>query len=995
MYIELTEVYQATNNGLDIIHREYPDSVGCETQKNKKFKTHTEKTPSSSLLFDKEKQVYYVINYARQDEGRKYPIDIYKENYSCDFKEALNRIVGDFNLNIDGNKGIKSRKADIEARAANDDENEGDYTLFYKDSFTEFELKKLGKHIDPKHCDQLRFRSLEGYNYTYQDKKTKELKTIEIRSNERFPIFFIEAGEKDELKGKIYKPYDEKHQRFLNIDLGMDHIFGLDRAEKARIEYADIITADSWKEKNDPEKRRCNAVYDEHESDPKHRVKIKHLVICSGGSDAINIQAAGNADYGLELFPIWPNSESFKWTAKKLQELFTIAQNVYICYDIDPTGIMQANKVALENWAVKVIKLPNWLLNHKDDRGYACKDAKDFLKIKSNGSFLSLVQEAHCLRPFDVVYDKKIKDYRYPFNQLQAYSLLNALGVYRYPSLNAKRKYKFIRLKGHIVEDLGDTPINVKKIVIDFLKEREFAWHISKTKVLNMILRTPGFSESSLDGLEPFIPNFKHSTKDTRYLFFKDHVVKITKDQIEKIKGVNFDECHVWQDNVIDHSFKLLDPTFNVSWTKSKNGDYDYSVAINDKNDLWLDCLWQMSRVHWRKKDEYGLALSPKEIKEENNHFANKLYTVGYLMFGHKFDDQALVVRLQDANNIRTSKAQGGTGKSFLIKSLYYYTKLLSYDELDGRQKDLFKNSHWNENINANTDIVFIDDLHRYFPINEMYTFATNSLKINVKGVSQFSLGYDKSPKFITASNYISTDLDASTMRRSLFVGNSDFFHDNTNKEYKENRRISDYYKMQLFTDFNQEQFNLFYNSVAQCIQFYLQAPEIVKCPMGDLNEGALEKKIGTEVIDYFDDFFNVWESDASNRPYLDNLFVSNHLVHKEHSEYPIYKHSPNVRKEKLRDWCQLRGFILNPKDPQERAKLGITCYYNETGDRFQNTHAGKKNVGHWYIDTRNSPHWAALAEIKDEAATPVNEPANTTEELADDDPLNIPFEGF
>ena len=45
------KLYEHTNDGLDIIHRYLPQSVGCETSTNKKFKIRDEKTPSCSLNY--------------------------------------------------------------------------------------------------------------------------------------------------------------------------------------------------------------------------------------------------------------------------------------------------------------------------------------------------------------------------------------------------------------------------------------------------------------------------------------------------------------------------------------------------------------------------------------------------------------------------------------------------------------------------------------------------------------------------------------------------------------------------------------------------------------------------------------------------------------------------------------------------------------------------------------------------------------------------------
>ena len=64
------------------------------------------------------------------------------------------------------------------------------------------------------------------------------------------------------------------------------------------------------------------------------------LILCSGGSDALNVH---NAGYHV----CWMNSETANLTEHEFKILSDLAKKVYILYDIDETGIRQMYDIAL------------------------------------------------------------------------------------------------------------------------------------------------------------------------------------------------------------------------------------------------------------------------------------------------------------------------------------------------------------------------------------------------------------------------------------------------------------------------------------------------------------------------------------------------------------------------------------------------------------------------------------------------------------------------
>ena len=94
---------------------------------------------------------------------------------------------------------------------------------------------------------------------------------------------------------------------------------------------------------------------------------------------------------------------------------------------------------------------------------------------------------------------------------------------------------------------------------------------------------------------------------------------------------------------------------------------------------------------------------------------------------------------------------------------------------LPGRAKNLTENQHVLERVDEDTDLVFVDDPGKYFDFDFFYTMATGNTIVNEKHVKSKEISFENSPKVIICSNYAPNSLQDSTLRRLLFVTNSDY----------------------------------------------------------------------------------------------------------------------------------------------------------------------------------------------------------------------------
>ena len=126
--------------------------------------------------------------------------------------------------------------------------------------------------------------------------------------------------------------------------------------------------------------RRHPVVVTQQDSDKNPvKAKMKRLVLCSGPRDGMQLWAATDAHV------IWLNSESAgirdgvveEWLRVLLMRMSQVAIDIYVCYDIDATGLACSGSLALENAHVHWVRLPKEMV--EVSKAKPLKDVTDFV----------------------------------------------------------------------------------------------------------------------------------------------------------------------------------------------------------------------------------------------------------------------------------------------------------------------------------------------------------------------------------------------------------------------------------------------------------------------------------------------------------------------------------------------------------------------------------------------------------------------------------------
>lgn len=797
-------------------------------------------------------------------------VDFVQKHENVDLVKAFEIVANISNIPIMRKKDIEAIKNEIyEYKAATEDQEEKTYHYKVKEEFDDYDLKVLY----PKYQDKIKPDQKERYKAKLKELNVfaleqliyiKDRKQIITKSHPQYPIFLFDHGTHQ----KVYKPNEpQKQYRFLYIgDKPKDYINGLS-----------LLAKKQAKKKDDP--------FEEESSDDR----LDEVIICSGERDSLNVHHLG---YNV----VWLNSETATITKTQYYKLLELAKKVYLLPDIDDTGEREALKTGLEYLDMHIIWLPEALKLKKDWRGNPCNDLTDFMRYYTQYDFKKLFENALPFRFWDIQIRKDHKgDYKkieYAFNNVQAYNFLYRNGFSRYREAEDSPNFDFVHQNDGIVRKVKDN--DVKMFIHNFLEDK-----MLDIKLRNMVYKTNQLNETSLSNLNYKEFTFNTASKEHQYIFFKNKAIKIDKKNIKEVK---FKETNtfVWKESLIDHDFQLEDDYFTVEYNENKQ---DYDLKIHNKESVFFQYLINVSRVHWRKELEEGIALTADEKQEQDLHIINKMYAIGYLLHSYRDPNNSWCVFAMDNRISDADESHGGSGKSILFN--YAIRSMVSDVYKSGRNKDIVKDPHIFDGVSSKVDYIIIDDCHRYLPFDFFFTYVTGDFNVNPKGKQPFAIPYKDSPKIAFTSNYPPSENDGSSRRRILFTVFSDWYHNNDAGEYNEARSPKDDFNMSLFTDFDQKEWNLFYNFALQCLKLYLSFPKIDP-PMANVNKRNLLQQMTDHFKSWADIYFeNQFNTEVVKLDAFEDF--------KDKSKLKTW--TSNRFTKSLKYWCQYNEYKLNPSE--------------------------------------------------------------------------------
>lgn len=525
--------------------------------------------------------------------------------------------------------------------------------------------------------------------------------------------------------------------------------------------------------------------------------------------------------------------------------------------------------------------------------------------------------------------------YEFNYRNLRHFLYNRGYGLYEY----TQDQYRFVLIDGMVVSET--TTQKIHKYVIDFTEE------IKEYNVLELLLRGGRTYLGSDKLMNIYHRNFEwnESTRHSMFLYFKNCYWKITEDEIIQRPLAELPR-YVWKDKIIDFEPKSIGNMLGVS--RSDDKWVIKSTTHFNKSDIAQFYL-RTSFFSWSKKqevikDEQGKKIIVDKEKPEKmaiedvdtmtTHLVSKMLAAGYVL--HDYLDYGLMkaVVCMDGMESEVGKSQGGTGKSIWGKQ---FEHLVPIEVIDGKKKNIEDDNHIYENVDERTAVIVYDDVRVNFNFEHLFSQITTAVEVNPKGIKRRKL---PPKKFVVITNHALNGEGNSYDRRQYQISFSDY--------YNQHRTVGQDFGHQLFHEWDYDQWNLFYNWLATCVQTYLKYGLKYGIPSAALKRRKIRQRIGENFLSWASLVFDT-DKDEMGEPYgifLNKKVEKTYLCHRYIEQYPADRKymSPKRMKEKIQLYAKYAGLLYNPgaSDSKGRIKSNSKEYFILGDKDFDEANMGK-----------------------------------------------------
>lgn len=353
-------------------------------------------------------------------------------------------------------------------------------------------------------------------------------------------------------------------------------------------------------------------------------------------------------------------------------------------------------------------------------------------------------------------------------------------------------------------------------------------------------------SDKKLERLKTVEDNFVSIEKDVQYLNYKNGRVSITSEDITPGLPLH----NVWRKEIALRTFKRVRIIEDVYFENDKWEVVPTSEGLKCE---FLQYLRNTSNMYSRFGQDYNA--TQEEERNYSQHIVNKLTTIGYLLCGYKFGSEIKAVVLQDYKMSEVSKSSGGSGKSLFTAAIQ---KIIPTVILDGKKDS--QDKFFYQDVDRFTKIVALDDIKENFNFKDLYSKITNGLSVEKKHAGNLNFAPENNPKFILTTNDAIRGADQkSTIRRIIYMEFSPWYDDTFKPE--------DEFGHLFFNDWDDEQWNLFDNLMAECVMLYLRSQKqtwvspgigVVPAPRENIELRTLRQEMSEMFFQWAEEYFSV-----------------------------------------------------------------------------------------------------------------------------------------
>ncbi|MBL4862694.1 MAG: hypothetical protein JKY09_06735 [Crocinitomicaceae bacterium] len=353
-------------------------------------------------------------------------------------------------------------------------------------------------------------------------------------------------------------------------------------------------------------------------------------------------------------------------------------------------------------------------------------------------------------------------------NYTQLYRFLNNKGIWQ---VNLSDSWFKVEIINKIITEVDDTYIS--QLIMKHIRELDED-SLEKDKIEEALRKCHSaiVSKNQLKLLDTKEITFKKDTKEECNLYYTNQWLDIKAD---KVDGYDFSylDDNVWSKKKLGRNINLLDST---------------------RAELLKDCefaqfLWNISNKDQQRYDGVCSML-------------------GYLI--HEFKDPKTVKAVVFMDEKISDHPNGRTGKGIIRTALEKMKEVLVQD---GKS---FKHDQFCfQDVKHSTSILVFEDVPRKFDPEKLFSIQTDGLSVVRKGEGRFRIDKESAPKILINTNYVLRGEGGSNeARRCIFE---------LSEHYSVKHTPYDEFGHNLFTEWDDKQWNLFDNFMIKCIQLFLE----------------------------------------------------------------------------------------------------------------------------------------------------------------------------
>lgn len=545
---------------------------------------------------------------------------------------------------------------------------------------------------------------------------------------------------------------------------------------------------------------------------------------------------------------------------------------------------------------------------------------------------------------------KRKNETEFRFCYVGAKNFLERRGFWRFKK--ADGDFEFVYVKDRIVEVVKHHE------VADFIKS--FAQDALQKPVLEMLLRgnSQYIGPNSLTMLDYLQEQFEIPRRGIQRLYFANGIWEVTAGGIQPKKYVE-QELNIWKHQKKEHVVELLPSLIDI--TRHEDGRWTYRITETGRKCDFLRFLENASNFTWRKP---AAEITQEERDANAQHLISKLAAFGYMVASAKEASFSKAVIAMDGKQAEIGRSDGRTGKSLLGKAVGQVTKVKYYNGKDfatGNRQFIW------HGVDSRTKLVLIDDCQKDFDFEDLFGLISGDWPVNPKNAAPYIIPYSESPKVYITTNHAVTGDGASYTDRQWMLAFSDFY----NAEHKPEHDFKTYF----FEGWDADQWDLFWNLVAQSLQVYFQYG-FVGVPGDRLEKRKLLQEVGEEFKLWADEYYAPGDQSKLGQRLMRKDIYANLLEYVGPKRATYY--TPKVFKSKLKKYCDLEGLIFNPDryDPEQKRYIEVDS-------------DGRPKID----DKSNGVEWITIADAsyyKDKILQPLIGIVESSGGMADEEPIDL-----